>query len=237
MRLLVLLLLFLNLSYFVWAEFIDDDDHGPPLPERSLEIPRLKLAAEATAPTTAGAAPARGTRCVSVGPFKAQASAERAVLWLRAMRLEPRVRTTENDAGTAFWVSASTPTLQQAVSFGTRLRAQGVTDVEILPPTPGGTQAIVSLGIYTSRERAEQRVADLRKHQIVATITEQGHTVPVWWVDVDLASGGRPVDVAAMQANLGGSDALALGSCPALLPPAPATGTPSAAAQSAPGQR
>jgi hypothetical protein len=237
MRLLVLLLLFLNLSYFVWAQFIDDTDHTTPVPERNLEIPRLKLAAEVTAPTTAGAAPARGTRCVSVGPFKAQGGAERAVLWLRAMRLEPRVRNTENDAGTAFWVSASTPTLQQAASIGTRLRAQGVTDVEILPPTPGGTQAIVSLGIYTSRDRAEQRVAALRKFQIVATITEQGHRVPVWWVDVDLAAGSRPVDVAAMQANLGGSDALSLETCPALLPAAAATGTSSAAAQPAGGQR
>ena len=153
------------------------------------------------------------------------------------MRLEPRVRNTENDAGTAFWVSAATPTLQQAASTGTRLRAQGVTDVEILPPTPGGTESIVSLGIYTSREKAEQRVAALRKLQVVATITEQAHTVPVWWVDVDLASGSRPVDVAAMQANLGGSDALALESCPAILPPAAAAGTPTAAAQPANAQR
>jgi hypothetical protein len=237
MRILIFFLLFANLAYFAWSQFIDEGEQSAAAPERTLEIPRLKLATEVGSPTTAGAPPRTGSRCVSVGPFRVQAVTDRAVLWLRSLRHEPRVRSTENEAGTAYWVSVSTSTLQQAAAISTRLKSEGVSDVGVIPPSTGGTQATVSLGVYTVRERADQRVAALKAHLVTATVTEQGHAVPVYWLDVDLAPGDRPVDVAAMQANLAGSESLVLETCPVLLPPAstaPAEPTAEGVAPAAP---
>jgi len=58
----------------------------------------------------------------------------------------------------------------------------------------------------------------------------------VWWIDVDQAPKDKSVDVAALQAAIGGGDTLSVSVCPALLPKnsdSPA----SASSVAAPGER
>lgn len=213
MKQLVLALVFLNLAFYAWARLVGEPSRAPPPVDPGPPIPRLRLASEL------GAAAAT-RRCTSVGPFADQAVAERAVLWLRGERREPRLRTTRKDAGTGFWVMLDTPTLQQAARVSLRLKAAGVADVDVMPPAADATRAVVSLGHYADRARAERRVTELRRYAVNPQVVEQARSVANWWVDVDLASAAPPLDVAAIERAAPGARGLVAETCPAVAPPA-----------------
>lgn len=215
MKSLIAALLFANAAFFAYAHFIGEPARRAVAADTPAPIPRLKLASEA------GDLPAR--RCVSVGPFTEQAVAERAVLYLRSDRREPRLRTTQMDAAATYAVRLETPTLQQAARIAIRLRAAGVADVDVVPPETGATRASLAFGTYTQRERADARVAELRPYGVNPAITEQARSTTNWWIDVDRHDGDKPIDVAALQTAVPGTAGLATETCPDVgPPPAPA---------------
>jgi hypothetical protein len=222
MRFVVLALVFLNIAFLAWTKLIGEPAREPLPVEAGPPIPRLQLASEAG---TRPVAP----RCTSVGPFADQAVAERAVLWLRGERREPRLRTTRRDAGTGYWVMVDTPTLQQAARVSMRLKAGGVADVEVLPPAADATRAVVSLGTFADRAAADRRVADLRAYAVNPQVVEQPRAETLWWIDVDLGAGATPIDVNALERAVEGARGLVGETCPAIAP-----GTPSDGASSAP---
>jgi hypothetical protein len=232
MRLLLAVLVFLNLAFLAWTKLIGEPAREPLPVDAGPSIPRLRLASEA------GATPPV-PRCTSIGPFADQAVAERAVLWLRGQRREPRLRTTRKDAGVGYWVMVDTPTLQQAARVSMRLKAGGVADVEVLPPAADATRAVVSLGTYADRAAADKRVADLRGYAVDPKIVEQPRSETLWWIDVDLAPAAGPIDVGALERGVEGATGLVGETCPAVAPPgggtpaAPAGGAASAPAGSA----
>ena len=93
-----------------------------------------------------------------------------------------------------------------------------------MPPEAGGTDAIVSLGIYSERERAEHRVTDLRRYAVLPAIIEQPHTVTTWWLDVQIAASEKSPDVNAIAQAAGEAGSLRMVSCPVTPAPAAATG-------------
>jgi hypothetical protein len=215
---LVLALLFLNLAFLAWVEFVGEPSRRPAAPDAGPPIPRLRLAAESGAVTSA-------PRCTSIGPFADQAIAERAVLWLRGERREPRLRSTRRDGGTGYWVMLDTPTLQQAARVSMRLRAAGVADVEVVPPAQEATRAVVSLGIYADRANADRRVDELRKYAVSPQVVEQPRTDTIWWIDVDVGGAG-PVDVGALERAVQGATGLVGETCPAVALPSTPSATP-----------
>lgn len=219
MRYLMLALVFANLAFLAWTKLIGDPAREPLPVDAGPAIPRLQLAAEAgpTAPVL---------RCASIGPFAVEAVAERAVLWLRGERREPRLRTTRRDVGTGYWVMADTPTLQQAARISLRLKAAGVADVEVLPPAAEATRAVVSLGTYSDRAAAEKRVADLRAYAVNPQVVEQPRAETLWWIDVDLGTGAPPIDVSALERAVEGAQGLVGETCPAVSPPEGAAAPP-----------
>lgn len=221
MKTLVLALVFANLAFLGYSYFVVEPARGVPVVDQGPAIPRIRLAAEAKD------LPSR--KCLSVGPFADQAVAERAVLWLRGEGRTPQLRTTAVDAGTGWWVRVEATTLQQASRVALRLRAAGVADVEVLPPNEGGTTAVVSLGIYSDRERAERRVAEMRPYALDPTVVEQPRTATNWWIDVPRKAEDSIFDLAALQKAVPAATGIVMEVCPAFLPPAQPGASPTPA--------
>jgi len=78
------LLVFANLAFLGWTVLIGGPARELPPPSRTPGVPLLKLAVESSAPTSAGAAPVAGKRCVTVGPFLEPTQVDRAASLLRA---------------------------------------------------------------------------------------------------------------------------------------------------------
>jgi len=225
MRFVLLVLILANILFFAWAQFIGEPGRAGPPPERTLDVPRLRLYGE---PAPSGAqGPSAARRCRSVGPFLAQADVDRGVLHLRSLRLLPRPRTAQFDSAPTYAVSMTTGTLQAATQANLRLKAAGITDATVEPPSVDSTQSVLQLGNYPDRAQADKRVAQVAALGVKATVSEQSHTTPVWWIDVDLASTDKMPDAGALQRALGGN-ALSQVDCPALLPSAAPESTPAA---------
>ena len=225
MRALLLALLFLNLAYLGYSRLGGDAgeagapaDAGPP-------VPRLTLVGEG-APNPA--------HCSTVGPFTTQAGAQRAAAWLLGAHYGSRLRSADAPGPSSYWVAITTKTTQDATKIGIRLRAAGVTDLVIMPPEAGGTDAIVSLGIYTERDRAEKRVTDLRRYAVVPKVIEQPHSLTTWWLDVEIATGEASPEVAGIAKASGESGSLRTAACAAA--PTAVQTAPAAAPAAAPAQ-
>jgi hypothetical protein len=218
------LVVFANVAFLGWRLLIGEPAREPPAPVRVAPIPTLKLAVESTAPTQAGAPPATGSRCVTVGPFLDAGQAARAAALLHGEKLVPRQRSEASAGGTSFAVVIALSSNAEATRTAMRLHSAGLKDVEV-------REARLAAGAFPSHEEAEARVSALRKFGVAPAIEEVPRTLEAVWLDVDLGPNDHPVDVAAIQATAGGNAALVLKSCagstdPA--PPAPASGPPSA---------
>ena len=238
MRTLFLVLLFLNLVLFAYVHFVGRPGDSAGAVDEGAAVPRLALVGE-----THLAEP----RCQSVGPFPDQAAAERAAAWLLTGQHVARQRTVEAPGPTDYWVAIAAQTMRAATNIAQRLRAAGVTDLKIMPPEPGATQATVSLGIYSDRTHAERRVTELGRYAVNPVIVEQPHAVAAWWLDLDLRPGEAAPDPAAVAKAAGDLSGLTVLACPASAPaqgpvpgpapeagrgtgPAPVSNAPSASA-------
>lgn len=218
MRALLLALLLLNLAYFGYTRLADTGADQAAAPEVSAPVPRLNLVGE-NVPLP--------PRCATIGPFSAQATAERAAAWLTAAHYGSHLRSADSPGAPSYWVTITTKTLQEATKIGLRLKAAGVTDVVTMPPEAGATDAAVSLGIYSERDRADKRLNDLRRYAVTPRIVEQPHSVTTWWLDVDVGTGAPLPDLPAVAKAGGDLNTLRLTDCAVA---AAATATPAAAA-------
>jgi hypothetical protein len=221
MRTLLLVLLFLNLVFFAYTRLVGEAGDAPAAADEGPAVPRLLLVGEG-----GRAQP----RCDSVGPFTDQAAAERAAAWLLAGQHVSRLRSTEAPGPTNYWVAITTKTLQDAAKIALRLRAAGVTDVEIMPPETGATQGTVSLGIYSERARAQRRIEGLARFAVKPVIVEQPRTVTSWWLDLDRRPREAALDPGVVAKAAEEPGTLTVVACPVSAPaPGPASGpTPEA---------
>ncbi len=225
MKGLLLTLLLLNLAYFGYTRLAGNAGEPAPATDSGAPVPRLALVGEA------GPTPAR---CATVGPFATQLTAQRAATWLSAGHHGSRLHSADGPGPSSYWVAVTTKTLQDATKIGLRLRAAGVSDLVIMPPEVGATDAIVSLGIYSERDRAEHRVVDLRRYAVAPAIIEQPHTVTTWWLDVQTAAGEPPPDVNLLAKAGGEVGLLRMAQCPVAPAPAAASAPPTPTRGAAP---
>lgn len=225
MKRVLLALLVLNVAFFGYARFAGEPASSPGAAEPAAPIPRLALLSELKAPT--------GPSCLSVGPFAEHALAEQAGSWLRTEHHVSRERSVEVAGPATYWVMLTTKTLQQAARISMRLKAANVADVEISPPGANQTDATVSFGVYSDRDRAERRVTELRRLAVSATVVEQQHKVTQWWLDIPQRPGDPPLDAGALHKAVPGAAATAVSACPATPAAAPAA-APDGGAPAAP---
>ena len=212
MKRLLLALLLANAAFFGYTQLIDESGPATGTADTGPAIPRLSLLSELKVPP--------GPSCLSIGPFGDRAVAEQASAWLKNGHHLARARTAEVDGAPTYWVAIATKTLQQAARISMRLKAAGVSDIDITPPGTNQTEATVSLGLYSERERAERRVSDLRRLGVDPAIIEQPHKVSQVWLDVILRPGDPPLDVSALGKAVSGAASTSAVPCPGAGSPA-----------------
>jgi cell division septation protein DedD len=126
--------------------------------------------------------------CTSVGPFNDIASAARAagLLTQRGFHLQQRAEEGETIEG--YWVFVggmdSDEDVAQVVG---RLQKSGFTDAHIMKNY--STNRRVSVGMFSTRERAEKRASAVKDLGLQPEIGERKFPGTVYWVDVVLKRG------------------------------------------------
>jgi hypothetical protein len=126
--------------------------------------------------------------CTSVGPFNDIASAARAagLLTQRGFHLQQRAEEGETIEG--YWVFVGGMESDDDVTrIVGRLEKSGFTDAHIMKNY--STNRRVSVGMFSTRESAEQRASTIRNMGLLPEIGERKFPGTIYWVDVELTRG------------------------------------------------
>jgi cell division septation protein DedD len=242
------LLLFVNLAFLAWAEWIDAPQPVPVNAEYA-KLPRLQLVDEgphgrrpssgapaprktATEDAPPSAAPtlvaAVTAQCLSVGPFEDSAAATRGASVLQGRGLTPRQRSTEGQVSKGYWVFIGGLKSERDVQQVLRTLEQShVDDAREMPDT--GDLHQVSVGLFSDLDRADRRAQSVQKLGLQPEVAERKVPGTVFWMDVDVAAGAaapNPQDLAS-----GGEAGPATAGAPIRVVPCPTSApstTPSA---------
>lgn len=152
--------------------------------------------------------------CTSVGPFADLPTAEQAQAALQSAGYQPRQREEQAEIWVGYWVSIQgLPTRKAADAAMKTLRANGITDVYLMPGTDHGN--ILSLGVFSDLQRAHRRSEDVRALGFSPQIENRKRTGPVYWLDVDLKQPGEPLDMSLFEYDPGKITRLEMRPCPA----------------------
>ncbi len=209
--LLIATLLVANLLFFVWAR--------PPDPARTAAppqpLPRLQLASEVPPPekparVAAVSDPALSASCVSLGPYRDEASRMTAESALRAAGFEPRIRTAIWDVPEGWWAYvgnlASGEEQRRVLSA---IRRAGIEDAS-LPDRDIGNR--VSVGVFSEQARAERRAEAVRRLGFPAVVEEYRRPASLHWLEIE-GTGGDPQRAAVLQGQTAAQPGLELGAC------------------------
>jgi hypothetical protein len=213
-----LALLLMNLAYFAWAEWIDVPKPTP-VNIAAEKLPRLKLVSELP-PAASTAAPRRTAYnevsdtapCMSVGPFADILSSAQAAEILKAKGFEPRQRAAVGDMLAQYWVSvAGAKTDADAQRALKTLSEHGIKDAEAMPDDPNH---VISVGLFTDRERAQKRADAVRQLGLAADVSERQLPAAEYWVDLTPEVGRHSVPLQALFAA-GVNTRIGVQPCPA----------------------
>jgi hypothetical protein len=204
-RAVFLALLSANLLFLAWARWIDTprENAAPNGPSR---LPRLELVTEQppgrkpTSMNLTPAIPSSGVEtektslrdpsrvCTSVGPFSDITSAARAAGLLSQRGFNLRQRAEEGETIEGYWVFVGGMQSDDEVRrIVERLDKSGFNDAHVMKNF--STNRRVSVGMFSSRDRAEKRAAAVRNMGLQPEIGERRFPGTVYWVDVTLQRG------------------------------------------------
>jgi hypothetical protein len=204
-RILFLLLLAANLGVGVWL-WQSSRPAPPPalvdsgvarlvlLSEREVRDPDAATAELAAAPDALDEWQER--RCLAIGPFVAQSDARRALDLLTPFveRIRTREEYERQSRGFAVFLPAPA-TRDEALATARALQQRGVRDYYVV--TAGPQQNTISLGLFSNRDNAERRVAEVTLLGFRPAITERVDDRAVIFVDL-VPSPERPLDWRAL---------------------------------------
>ncbi|HMI36158.1 MAG TPA: hypothetical protein VK505_00890 [Steroidobacteraceae bacterium] len=213
MRPLLYALLLANLLFFGWTRWIDKPLAGhKAVSGTPLQLAPAPGAAPIRAAEVAGGADqsARPSHCASLGPLIDTVATAAVATALRARNLNPRERQGPATVNEGYWVyvdhlgtaTARTRALQ-------RLSNSGVRDAAALPDTNQ-----VSVGVFSSREGADQRAKTVRAAGLEPVVEARTHTISAYWLNVQLAIDIPPPAVPALVAGLNLPSEPAWSDCP-----------------------
>lgn len=234
MRAVFFLLLFANLAFLAWAEWVDAPQPAP-TNEAYARLPRLKLvnelpAAEArpssgNARKTALQVAPEAARCVSIGPFDDQDSATRGAANLREKGLTPRQRVEKGEISKGFWVYIGGLKTDADVAKVLRTLEQShVEDAHVMPDSGDAHQ--VSVGLFSERDRADRRAESVQKLGLQPEVAERKLPATVFWMDVDLPPGTVPPASQDLAAGGDSASHIEITPCPGEAPPGAAPVAP-----------
>jgi hypothetical protein len=190
-RAVFLILLSANLLFLAWAKWIDTPRDAGSADALS-RLPRLKLVTEAptmSKPTSevgqkmAYHIPDPAQTCTSIGPFSDIATAARVAGMLHSRGYDPRQRAEEGETVEGYWVFVGgADSEDDAAQLVARLEMKGFTDAHVMKNF--STNRRVSVGMFSTRARAEKRAAAISNLGLQPEIGERKFPGTVYWVDV-----------------------------------------------------
>jgi hypothetical protein len=228
-RIVFFALLFANLAYFAWAQWIDVPEAPPP--SDISKLPRLKLAEEVDPAGHAEPGTPERTAlkdppgCLSVGPFPDSDAGARALTLLRGKGFDPRQRAEEGPPVEGYWVYVGgLKSETDADKALVTLEHGGIKDAVPMPENADAGRRL-SLGMFSERTRAEKRAQAVQEQTgLKVEIAERKLPGTVYWVDFPAPSGTGAVPLQDLFAEAS-SSRIALQPCPA----APAASAPASA--------
>jgi len=234
-RALVLLLLLANLLFAAWVHWVAPsrapaagratptaaDTGSIRLLREAQERPEAAAGASATLQLTDAA-----LACVSVGPYLERPVAEQAEARLVRLGFAVRLRESLESVRVGDWVRVEDlATPEDAANALEQLRAAGVADAYLLTEEAPGT--VISLGVFTEPERAEQARMIAKMAGFEPRTVERTREADVSWLDIDRqASAGLPSLEQLGADSAGRLPGIGLRRCPAAEPQADAAGAP-----------
>jgi len=201
-RALVLLLLLANLLFAAWVHWVAPSRAsaaGRPTPSAT-DPGAIRLLREAQVPAAAaeGAGDAAlnladaALACVSVGPYPERPVAEQAEARLVRLGFAVRLRESREAVRVGDWVRVEElATPEDAANALAQLKAAGIADAYVLTEETPGT--VISLGVFTEPERAEQARTIAKMAGFEPRTVERTREADVSWLDIDRqASAGLP---------------------------------------------
>jgi hypothetical protein len=235
-RSLVLLLLLANLLFAAWVHWVAPSRApaaGTPTPSASdpgairllREAQLTSVPAEAAAGTVPNLTDA-ALACVSVGPYPERPLATQAEARLVRLGFAVRLREAREPVRVGDWVRVEDlATPEDAANALAQLKAAGVADAYVLTEDPPGT--VISLGVFTDPERAEQARMIAKMAGFEPRTVERTREADVLWLDIDRqASAGLPSLEQLGADSEGRLPGIGLRRCPADEPPADAQAAP-----------
>lgn len=128
--------------------------------------------------------PAR--HCYTVGPFSEQAEAKSAANKVAAAGMKAAVSETEARESGGYWVYIPSDSLRSARVQIERLQKRGVTDISLL--SQSSVRHLVSLGVYSTEERARLRQRALSDIGYYTRMEQRSVKTAQFWVDIELSA-------------------------------------------------
>ncbi len=152
-------------------------------PRRLPDPPKPALETSALGVATESSGEASGRRCYVVGPFGKDEAVDDMLHWLRRAGGAVEFRWAEQQTPKSYWVYISPrSSTEEARVMLRRLAADGVQDyVRIMR---GPMRNAISLGLFSKRESADRRMADLRRRGYVPSMDIRFQKERVQWLDV-----------------------------------------------------
>jgi hypothetical protein len=201
-RALALLLLLANLLFAAWVHWVAPSRAtaaGRPTPSAT-DADAIRLLREAEVPATAAAGEGDAAlnlsdaalACVSVGPYLERPVAEQAEARLVRLGFAVRLRESREPVRVGDWVRVEDlATPEDAANALAQLKTAGIADAYVLADEAPGT--VISLGVFTEPERAEQARIIARMSGFEPRTVERTREADVLWLDIDRqASAGLP---------------------------------------------
>lgn len=186
-RVVLLVLLFLNLAFFSWARWLAPRDEAALPVSPKVNAPRLQLAREAHASTNTS-----GERCVTVGPFPTSELAARARATLTDSGYESVPREVQTRDVDGYWVFLEAPSTEAAEKrLLQRLRRGGIADAQ---PVGDASSRRISLGVFSEEARAIAQSERVARLQLLPQIEAREKDTTSIWLDLQLKSGAAPLE-------------------------------------------
>ena len=143
-------------------------------------VPRAGEAVADAVPGDVDGAPS--ARCISIGPFRDDADAQRAAETLAAAGHEPSKRSAEEDFWIGYWVYIPLDSESRRRGEAARLRDGGIADADVGSDEELGT--LVSLGVFSQERRADRQREQARSLGSEPTVVERTRRALATWLDI-----------------------------------------------------
>lgn len=226
MKALLMLLLLLNLGFFAWQHWYGEEASDPFASGHRIQAdsgPRLVLVGESGSDALAAAPkpvepppvqdraqlaeepaeeniPTMPLTCATLGPFEERDVAQIALVRLDELGFAASVRESGGQIRSGFWVYLPPfPSRDAAETVRDELRAKGVHDLFIVNGSVSGSeqQNAISLGLFSTPERADQRAAEIGRLGFAPRVAERFRDATVYWVDF-VQSRGKTLEPEAL---------------------------------------